>query len=157
MYETVRACGNCSLCCKLLAIPELEKPHGSWCQHCKPGAGRCTIYEQRPERCSTFRCLWLQGRLPDAARPDRIKALFTVSEHEYVVLLHVDYGRAWRGTEVDDIVNELLRKGIHVAVLPAGRPSMFLPAAGRSIPEAVRHKMVFGTMLGLEHPAPSRA
>ena len=53
-----RACGACSLCCKLLPIAALEKPHEKWCAHCRPGAG-CTIYESRPETCRSFACHWL--------------------------------------------------------------------------------------------------
>ena len=28
-----RACGACSLCCKLLPIAALDKPHDRWCMH----------------------------------------------------------------------------------------------------------------------------
>jgi hypothetical protein len=53
-----RACGACSLCCKLLPVAALEKPHEKWCAHCRPGAG-CAIYESRPETCRSFACHWL--------------------------------------------------------------------------------------------------
>ena len=45
---TARACGNCSLCCKLLAIAELNKPIDTWCPHARPGRGGCSIYPDRP-------------------------------------------------------------------------------------------------------------
>jgi hypothetical protein len=32
-----RACGTCTLCCKVVAVPELEKAAGEWCKHCRPG------------------------------------------------------------------------------------------------------------------------
>ncbi len=54
-----RSCGDCSLCCKLLEIPALDKTDNDWCKHCKPGKGGCTIYDSRPDVCRTFRCLWL--------------------------------------------------------------------------------------------------
>jgi hypothetical protein len=56
-----RACGECSMCCKLLRITELEKPAGRWCQHCAPGKGGCTIYDTRPEICRTYACGWLMS------------------------------------------------------------------------------------------------
>jgi hypothetical protein len=60
MAETLpRTCGACSLCCKLLPIAALDKPHDRWCVHCRPGAGGCTIYETRPEPCRSFSCHWL--------------------------------------------------------------------------------------------------
>lgn len=54
-----RSCGACSLCCKLLPIAALEKPHDRWCLHCRPGRGGCAIYAARPETCRDFDCLWL--------------------------------------------------------------------------------------------------
>jgi hypothetical protein len=54
-----RECGACSLCCKLLSIDELAKPIDTWCQHCKPGNGGCSIYASRPATCVNFSCGWL--------------------------------------------------------------------------------------------------
>ena len=42
-----RACGTCSLCCKVLSVFELAKPAGKWCTHCRPGNG-CDVYATRP-------------------------------------------------------------------------------------------------------------
>ena len=66
-----RACGSCSLCCKLLRIEELQKLPGDWCVHVLRGKG-CGIYESRPAPCRSFLCYWmLQPKLDDAWRPDR--------------------------------------------------------------------------------------
>ena len=54
-----RSCGECSLCCKLLRIEAFNKPVGTWCSHCAPGRGGCTIYETRPTECRDFYCAWL--------------------------------------------------------------------------------------------------
>jgi hypothetical protein len=56
-----RACGTCSLCCKLIEIEELHKPEGKWCPHCEPGKRGCLIYEDRPPSCRGFHCGWLQS------------------------------------------------------------------------------------------------
>jgi hypothetical protein len=56
----MRACGECSLCCKLLAIADLDKPGGEWCRHCKPTHDGCMIYDRRPEVCRKFACQWLK-------------------------------------------------------------------------------------------------
>lgn len=53
-----RSCGDCTLCCKLLAIRELAKPRNVWCKHCKPGRG-CLIYDLRPRDCAIFNCGYL--------------------------------------------------------------------------------------------------
>ncbi|MGA8898981.1 YkgJ family cysteine cluster protein [Bradyrhizobium sp.] len=55
-----RECGACSLCCKLVAVDELNKVEGVWCTHCAPGKGGCLIYDSRPSSCRGFHCGWLQ-------------------------------------------------------------------------------------------------
>lgn len=56
---TGRKCGACSMCCRLLDVPEINKPKHNWCQHCRPGNGGCTIYDQRPGICRSYACQWL--------------------------------------------------------------------------------------------------
>jgi hypothetical protein len=68
--ENGRQCGNCSQCCKVLDIPGIPKPAGSWCKACQPGRG-CTIYDNRPEVCRAFACGWLvDGSFGDEWRAD---------------------------------------------------------------------------------------
>src|SRR5436305_4270883 len=55
-----RECGDCTLCCKIMGIRELNKPPGSWCSHCKPARG-CAIYERRPQECRSFVCGYLHS------------------------------------------------------------------------------------------------
>lgn len=74
-----RTCGGCTMCCKLLGIPELKKMPGTWCSHCHIGTG-CRIYEERPQSCRDFMCMWLQGNAPDGARPDRSKVVLWVPD-----------------------------------------------------------------------------
>jgi hypothetical protein len=80
----MRTCEECTACCKLVGVSELDKPPGVWCDHCNIGSATgCQIYEVRPEGCRQFECLWLQTgnsnvtrALPDEMRPDRCKAVF---------------------------------------------------------------------------------
>ena len=67
-----RACGSCSLCCRLLPVPQLQKDAGRWCPDCRPGAARggCGIHETRPDVCRAFNCQWVQGRGEAGWRPD---------------------------------------------------------------------------------------
>ena len=64
-----RSCGTCSLCCTILRVDELAKPAGSDCVH-QRGPNGCAIHATRPPICRAYRCLWLQGGLEDAERPD---------------------------------------------------------------------------------------
>jgi hypothetical protein len=84
------ACGSCTLCCKLLGVPDLTPP-GSWCRHCAPGRG-CTIYEGRPEPCRDFECGWLgTPRRDPEFRPDRLHMIVSgESEPLQAYTVHVD-------------------------------------------------------------------
>ena len=53
-----RACGGCTLCCKVYALPEIGKPAGVWCKYCEPGKG-CKIHDALPDPCREFFCLWM--------------------------------------------------------------------------------------------------
>jgi hypothetical protein len=93
-----RACGSCTLCCKVIGIGALAKPAGAWCAHCKVGHG-CTIYETRPEECRTFFCMWLADRrLGDEWKPDISKMVVTTADDGGTVEIRCDPGfpQAWR-------------------------------------------------------------
>ena len=93
-----RSCGSCGLCCKLLAITELDKPINVWCTHYRQGAG-CTIYEQRPEGCRGFYCSWRRrGDLGDEWFPARSRIILYSDETGQRLFAHVDPGfpGAWR-------------------------------------------------------------
>lgn len=83
---TKRSCGNCSLCCRLFAVPEV-KPDHEWCPHCKPGKGGCSIYESRPERCADFNCQWL--------RDERFGDHWFPKTSKIIVDHRVEDNRAW--------------------------------------------------------------
>jgi len=54
-------CGDCTACCTVLAVTELQKPMRFACQQiCRDG---CRIYSDRPAGCRQFNCLWLRGAL----------------------------------------------------------------------------------------------
>jgi hypothetical protein len=97
----VRACGTCTLCCKVMAVQALDKPVGTWCQHCAPGAG-CKIHPTRPQECRTFSCLWLADpKFPENLRPDRTKVVFALEHGGGRIAAYVDPSQpaAWRHGE----------------------------------------------------------
>lgn len=114
-------CGSCSLCCKVMRINEpLDKPAGVWCQHCTPGKG-CGIYEQRPEPCQTFECLWLKSqsranqaeRLPPELKPDRCHVVLSITQdgENLIVLADPNYPGAWRQPAVMKLVERITKAG----------------------------------------------
>ncbi|MGH6767572.1 MAG: hypothetical protein ACRECO_00975 [Xanthobacteraceae bacterium] len=93
-----RACGSCTLCCKVVSIPELGKAAGSWCKHCRPGRG-CGIHAARPYVCRGAYCEWMISKgLGPEWKPERSKfALFKTNDGRRLTA-HVDpgYPSAWR-------------------------------------------------------------
>ncbi len=91
-----RSCGSCTLCCKLMMVPELDKPMGTWCAHCKQGAG-CTIHATRPQSCRDFYCGYLQSdALTEEWLPAKVR--FIVVGEPSGIVLYVDPGQpdAWK-------------------------------------------------------------
>ena len=71
VFTHARPCGECSLCCNLLSIEELEKPEHVWCRYFAKGVG-CSIHPERPQVCRDFQCLWtFAAPLDERWRPDR--------------------------------------------------------------------------------------
>ncbi|MBL8678172.1 MAG: hypothetical protein JNK05_03360 [Myxococcales bacterium] len=71
-----RTCGECAACCTVMAIPVLAKPARRACDHVRRSG--CGIYDERPEPCRDFHCLWLRGAVGDGeeSRPDALGVLF---------------------------------------------------------------------------------
>src|SRR5215469_5968701 len=81
----MRACGECTMCCKLLIINKcddgpaafpFDKPAGATCKHCDPGRG-CRIFgtPEFPNLCKTYFCSWKLGAVPEECRPDQLHAI----------------------------------------------------------------------------------
>ena len=87
---TGRSCGPCDLCCTVLRVDELRKLGGVPCAQLRDreAGGGCGIHPTRPPICRAYRCLWLQGKLADDERPDRLGAVLDlVSEGGAPLLL----------------------------------------------------------------------
>ena|SRR5689334_20633998 len=92
-----RACGTCTLCCKVIAVTDFDKLPGVWCLHCIRGKG-CGIYETRPTDCRTFFCEWmLTASLGADWKPERAKFALVFGEGGHLTAF-VDPGfpSAWR-------------------------------------------------------------
>jgi hypothetical protein len=91
-----KICGECTLCCKVMAIEEFAKPASAWCPHCKPGRG-CQIYADRPAECRSFSCLWLVNDLLDQRwKPSKSRFVLTTSEDGIEVRCDPGFPDAWR-------------------------------------------------------------
>lgn len=89
-----RECGDCQLCCRLLAVIDnepwrkgkaIDKPAGVRCEYQKHRKG-CSIYADRPYCCKVWNCRWLvSDDTADQARPDRSHLVIDVMP-DYVTL-----------------------------------------------------------------------
>jgi hypothetical protein len=141
LAATHRPCGSCTLCCKLLTIPELPtKRAGVWCPFERRYEG-CACYEDRPEGCRAFWCLWTEAalRLPEVLRPDRCRVVFltrscptALSASGQMVLAVGDPDRGvdlFQRGAVRSYIQGLTRRGVPVFAL-CGTDRLLFPPRG---------------------------
>lgn len=75
VQQEPRECGGCKACCMAIAVHEIEKPMWQHCKHeCEIG---CGIYNERPQSCRDYWCMWQGGMLKgEENRPDRLGLIF---------------------------------------------------------------------------------
>jgi uncharacterized protein len=124
-------CGSCSLCCYLMAVPDLNKPACVWCQHAERPHGGCRVYDtdEKPQACSDFACLWLvsqsrarEERFAYGLRPDRCRVMFHDARNEdepNTLYVHVDpaHPGAWRWEPILNHINAVISRGCKVHVI----------------------------------------
>ena len=81
----MKECGECTLCCTLTRVPELNKAEGVPCSNLCNG---CSIYDIRPPSCSKFQCLWTQDEnMSENLRPDKCGAVLEKIPNEDIVMV----------------------------------------------------------------------
>ena len=110
-------CGSCSLCCRVLDIAELNKPAHTWCRHCRPGKGGCSIYADRPPVCRRFACVWLlDANCPEHWFPKRARMVIceTAQRGERTITINVDqrYPERWREEPYFSDIRQLALSGL---------------------------------------------
>ncbi|HLH10281.1 MAG TPA: hypothetical protein VKV77_00185 [Methylovirgula sp.] len=114
-------CGTCTMCCKLLAVRELEKPTNTWCRHCTPGKG-CGVYVIRPRTCGEFECVWLQSQRHNPfgpeLRPDRCKVVLSsnTTDRQFTAFVDPSSPRAWREGPIAELLAKLADDGATILI-----------------------------------------
>ena len=121
------------MCCKVFKIPALSKPDGKWCAHCTIGVG-CRIYQERPEQCRDFICLWLQDEtMPQEWKPENSKMVLSIFPATGFIYAQVDPGSpfAWRKepylSRLRAMSEQLLRDRRHLLVFVGGNATLIMP------------------------------
>jgi hypothetical protein len=130
-----RSCEGCTLCCKLLDVPELNKPRFTWCKHCDVTKG-CTIWTapERPSLCGEYFCAWmLNPALGPEWRPAESKMVISYDAPERRVVVSVDPSRAdaWKRQpfyrQIKNMAMQALRNGGHLLVWQGRHAIVVLP------------------------------
>lgn len=113
----VNECGDCTFCCFLLPIPELDKPHSKWCPECEVGKG-CASYETRPGSCKEFNCLWVTSGTDASLRPDKCKVMLEPVRGSRTILAisHPKRPDAWKSGSIRRVLHALMESGTPVVV-----------------------------------------
>ncbi len=80
-----RLCDECTACCSVMGVTELDKGPNCDCVHLIPlgridRSGGCDNYADRPHSCREFVCLWKHRALEsDEYRPDKLGLIFTLT------------------------------------------------------------------------------
>jgi hypothetical protein len=130
-----RACGSCTLCCKLFPVEDLAKPAGVWCNHIAQGKG-CSIYASAPNSCRTFSCLWqINATLGPEWKPDHARFVMISPSGSEGLIVRVDPGAAgaWRKEPYYSQLKQWARAALlmngYVMVLTGQRATILLPAS----------------------------
>lgn len=129
-----RECGPCSMCCKLVAITELGKPEGVWCEHAIAKGGGCRIYADRPASCRSFFCGWLQTEnFGPEWKPTTSKMVIVAGDDHHHLTIYVDpnFPTAWRKepyySQIRQLGATLTIGGVQVLVQIKNRVVVILP------------------------------
>jgi hypothetical protein len=127
------SCGACNVCCKLLQVPDIEKPARMlcWWTSVHGGCQRQAEKDTDPNllACKQFQCLWLASqfredagdKLPRSMRPDQTHVMFGPQDREdsTLIYVHVDpeYPDAWQDSRIQDYLNSILSRGGKVEMI----------------------------------------
>lgn len=148
------------MCCKLPSIEALAKPADKWCKFCKPGHGRCMIYNVRPEPCQAFHCEWLRHTdFDECWYPQTAKMVLTTSKASddgmsfMNVLVDLGWPNRWREAPYYERLKHMAQVGtqhkVMVRVHVGQRSWVVLPHVDVEIPDDVKTFNVVKNSLGL--------
>lgn len=112
-----KSCGECTACCTVIGVEELKKDPYTKCEHLKEN---CSIYEERPNSCKIFECLYLSGNLlslDERNRPDKLGVIFTHPAQMDETLPILVVWECYEGAFYNQKVQYLIERLSHVAVL----------------------------------------
>lgn len=122
-------CGECRACCTVLGVKALEKPAYTACiNECLAG---CAIYQNRPDECRTYKCLYYLQPVDKRKRPDKIGFIVEPSSTKFGETLVVREFKQGASDlkEGQDFINDLVEKtnAVVYIIRPDNTRSVILP------------------------------
>ncbi len=115
-------CGTCTYCCHVMKVKELNKPANTSCTHCVEDSG-CAIYNDRPNSCREYECLWLRSQqfdkpLAPGLRPDRSKVVIGTLNQGSEIVLYTEpaHRNAWQQPAFSEALGLFVTRGVPVYV-----------------------------------------
>lgn len=129
-------CADCDGCCRVFEIKTdatvdrigLDKAFGIPCKYIGPtpvGHG-CTVYQDRPDVCRNYVCLWLEGErlnatLGEALRPNVSKVVlgwpWGIDKETLFVYPYPGFENNWRVPPVSTYLRSVLARGAKIVVV----------------------------------------
>ena len=123
-------CQDCTGCCIVFEVKDVPKAFGEPCKHIGKtlfGIG-CTIYNERPDACQRYVCLWLDSQrredvesFPESMRPDVTKCVlgwpYGMDRETLFVYPYPEHETAWQKPPVSLYLRRILAKGGKVVVV----------------------------------------
>jgi len=127
-------CGPCTHCCDAIGVIEIGKPFFARCPHLNGG---CSIYEDRPGTCRSYRCAWHLGILGERVdrRPDQAGVLFQFEQLKDK--WHLGIYEVVPGALANDrtrYLKDIILSSKKIAHLPLGDPAVRIYPYGADIP-----------------------
>lgn len=118
-----------------MGVSALEKPAGRWCRRFRRASG-CDAYDDRPDDCRIFNCLWLLTEaLDEEWKPTRAGFLLHSEAGGARLIVECDPARPhdWRRAPYHGLLRRWAAAGQEVLVF-AGRRGLRLTPGGDETP-----------------------
>jgi Fe-S-cluster containining protein len=117
-------CEDCGMCCYIPRIEELNKPHYVLCKHYIDD--KCEIYEDRPEECRLFECIYYQTqKCSENLRPD-ICGVMLERLSESLILGSIDDEATMLGIDIKQQIQIFVQEGISVVLQHKDIPNPYI-------------------------------
>ena len=132
-------CDGCTLCCKMMAIPQMNSPAGEYCRGCFIDIG-CCIYDDAPEECLEYACAYAQmNRASIKLRPDNCHVIFEKSTNNiFTGLMEAGYKL---NEDVNNQIKSFVDEGISVLLYVFGESTPSIHLAEGRVKEEVLEKV----------------